>query len=104
MKHIFYSLTFSLGGMVLTADQAFAQQTPCADRAMVIAQLADRYGESRQAIGLSNSNRVLEVYASPETGTWTITLTQPGGPTCLVAAGQGFELNLEPLPVDDSGA
>ena len=40
----------------------------------------------------------MEVYASPETGTWTIAVTTPDGTMCLVAAGQGFEEVDAPLP------
>ena len=50
-----------------------------------------KYGESRQAIGLGTNNQVVEVFASLETGTWTITVTTPAGVTCLVASGQSFE-------------
>lgn len=68
-----------------------AQSRNCAERTLVIDRLAERYGESRQSIGLGTDNAVVEVYASLETGTWTITVTLPNGLTCLVASGQAFE-------------
>jgi hypothetical protein len=102
MKRIFYVLSLGIGAMLLATTHAFAQQSHCADHASVVAQLAEGYGESRQAIGLSSTNHVLEVFASPETGSWTITLTQPGGPTCFVAAGQGFEITGEVLVAPNS--
>jgi hypothetical protein len=46
------------------------------------------------------NNRIIEVFASDETGSWTITITSPDGTTCLVAAGQFWE-NLLPPPVGD---
>jgi hypothetical protein len=46
---------------------------------------------------------VVEVYASSETGSWTIVVTRPGGPTCLVAAGQSFQQLNEALPNLDQG-
>ena len=46
---------------------------------------------TRQSIGLGDNNQVVEVFASTETGTWTITVTNPNGLTCLVASGQAFE-------------
>jgi hypothetical protein len=57
----------------------------------VIDRLASAYGETRQSIGLGANNQVVEVFASAETGTWTITVTNPNGLTCLVASGQAYE-------------
>ena len=76
----------------------------CAPRDVVIDRLADRYGESRQSIGLGANNAVVEVFASSETGTWTITVTTPQGLTCLVASGQAFEALAEALPKPGSDA
>lgn len=73
-------------------------QQSCGERAAVIETLASRYGESRQSIGLGAQGRVVEVFASLETGTWTITVTLPSGLTCLVASGQSFERLDEPAP------
>lgn len=70
----------------------------CAPRDAVVDRLADKYGESRQSMGLGSNNRVVEVFASSETGTWTITVTMPNGLTCLVASGQAFEELAEALP------
>lgn len=92
-----------LAGMALAAP-LHAQARNCAERDAVVALLGDRYGESRQSIGLGANNTMVEIYASLETGTWTITVTQPGGPTCLVASGQAFEHLAEGLPSTDPGA
>ncbi|MEQ9261519.1 MAG: hypothetical protein RIG84_20715 [Roseovarius sp.] len=79
------------------AAPALAQQN-CAPREMVVARLAERYGESRQSMGLGANNAVMEVFASEETGTWTITVTTVHGLTCLVASGQAYEGLAEALP------
>ena len=71
---------------------------------MVVARLAEGYGETRQSMGLGANNAVVEVFASQETGSWTITLTMPGGPTCLVASGQAFETVVEALPAKGNDA
>lgn len=86
------------------ASPAAAQGASCGTHEAVTARLAEGWGESRQAIGLGADNAVVEVFASAETGTWTITVTQPGGPTCLVASGDAFEAVAEALPVDEQGA
>lgn len=77
-----------------------AQTNPnCAPRDAVIDRLADAYGETRQGIGLGANNAVVEVFASDDTGTWTITVTTPNGLTCLVASGQSWENLSESLPI-----
>ena len=92
MKQKFLALSLGVGAMILAAQHAFAQQNNnCADRERVVERLASAYGESRQSIGLAPKNSVVEVFASLETGTWTITVTTPAGVTCLVASGQSFE-------------
>ncbi len=93
MKQRFLALSLGVGAMILATQHAFAQQANrnCADREKVVERLSATYGESRQSIGLAPNNSVIEVYASLETGTWTITVTMPSGVTCLVASGQNFE-------------
>ncbi len=103
MKTSFFALSF--GACLLAADPAAAQAgRACADHQTVVTTLAERYGESRQSIGLASNNAVVEVFASLETGTWTITVTSPGGPTCLVASGQSYQELAEGLPNTDSPA
>ena len=92
MKKHFFALSLGFGALVIATQHAFAQQSNnCADRERVVERLAETYGESRQSIGLAPNNSVVEVFASLETGTWTITVTSPAGLTCLVASGQAFE-------------
>lgn len=103
MKNKLLALSFGVGAMILAADHALAQSN-CHSRDLVVNRLAERYGESRQSIGLAANNSVVEVFASLDTGTWTITVTAPGGPTCLVASGEGFQALAEALPNTDSPA
>ncbi len=90
--------------LTLVASQASAQNRQCAAHDALTERLASGYGESRQAIAMNADNSVLEVFASAETGTWTITITKAGGLTCIVAAGQHYQHLAEAMPVDDSGA
>lgn len=96
MTRQFLTLSLGIGAMILATGHAFGQSNGsgnrnCGQREFVLERLADRYGESRQSIGLGANNQVVEVFASLETGTWTITVTTPAGMTCLVASGQSFE-------------
>jgi hypothetical protein len=70
----------------------------CAQRGQVMDLLAKKYGETRQGMGIADNNAVMEVFASSETGTWTITVSSPDGIMCLVASGQGYEEMAEELP------
>lgn len=74
-----------------------AHAQTCAERATVISVLFDEYGETRQSIALDQAQRVVEVYANRETGTWTIAYTRADGVTCLVASGGAYEAT------DDAG-
>lgn len=103
MKRHFYLLSFGIGAMILATAQAHSAPA-CADHAAVVSRLETLYGEGRQAMGLGANNTVVEVYASAETGSWTITVTQPGGPTCLVAAGESFQLETRELIIDGKDA
>lgn len=99
MMKTMFKMTMGLGLMVLAAQQVSAQNNRnCAPRDMVVDRLADRYGETRQSIGIGAQGAVMEVFASSETGTWTITVTMPNGITCLVASGEAFEALAEALP------
>lgn len=100
IKNISILLTAVAG---LVATSASAAPSRCASHTAVVDRLADVYGERRQAIGLAGDNTVVEVYASDESGSWSITITRPGGPTCLVAAGQNFQLEL-PVVAEDPDA
>ena len=71
----------------------------CAPHDAVVERLAERYGESRQVMALAADNSVVEMFASDETGSWTITVTNAGGLTCLVAAGQHYRHVAEVLPL-----
>ena len=73
----------------LLASTAVAQpRGACGDRTQMVAHLASRYGEIRTGAGLGANNMLVEVFASPDTGSWTILATLPDGRSCMVAAGQ----------------
>lgn len=94
---MFFLMSFGVGAAMMGATQTQAEPVNCAERALIVSRLAEHYGESRQSIGLSNDNTLVEVFASRDTGSWTIAITQPGGLTCLVAAGQAYQYVNEPL-------
>lgn len=105
MKSNDFLLALGAGALIAAATQVPAQSAQnCGPRDLVLNRLADTYGESRQALGLGGNNSLVEVFASQETGTWTITVTLPNGVTCLVASGQAFETLAEALPAQGNDA
>ena len=105
-KQQFMTATFGMAALILTASPVFSQNTNrnCGPRDGIIDRLAERYGEARQSIGLGAQNQVVEVYASTETGTWTILVRGSNGMTCMVASGQAFENVTEALPASGTDA
>ncbi len=84
-------LAASLGAASLSGSPSLAQGASCADREMIVDRLETKYGESRQSAGLNQNNGMVEVFASNETGTWTILVTMPNGMSCLMAAGKAWQ-------------
>lgn len=77
-----------VGAMVVSpAAEAAAV---CGDRSKIIEGLASKHDETPRASGLSADGGVVEVYVSPEGG-WTILVTYPRRPTCVVAVGEAWQ-------------
>ena len=91
-------MTLGLIIMVAAAQQVFARPGTCALRTDVTERLAATYGETRKGIGIARQGAVMEIYASDETGSWTIIVTLPDGMACLVASGQSYEALADALP------
>ena len=85
------SLAIGVALSALTAQADTTVTRSCADRDKIVNRLETAYGEVRQSVGLGTNNSMMEIFASEETGTWTITVTLPSGKTCLLASGQAFE-------------
>ncbi|WP_371168207.1 hypothetical protein [Aliiroseovarius sp. 2305UL8-7] len=99
MKHHILAFGMITGAVLFSVQNAHAERLNCAPRNALIERLAEAYGETRRSIGLAANNTMVEVFASSESGTWTITVTTPQGITCLVANGRSFEtLNEVPTP------
>jgi hypothetical protein len=100
MTRPLFALSLGFGGVILATQ--IAQSNPqCDSRAAVTALLADRFGETRRALGLAGEAAVMELFASDTTGTWTITMTLPDGRMCLMASGDDYETVTEKRPTGD---
>ena len=92
------TLSLIVAGFLWTAaaPQA-AAQTLCGERAEILDRLEQQFAETPQALGLSEDGALVEVMVSPAGG-WTILVTYPKRPSCVVATGEGWESLLVPVP------
>jgi dipeptide/tripeptide permease len=97
MSRLLFALSLGFAAVILAAEAARAAPQ-CALRMQVLDTLAQKYGETRRSLGVAADQTVMELFASAETGSWTLTVTLPSGMTCLVAAGQNYESVAEELP------
>lgn len=63
---------------------------PCADRETIIQQLKQGYSEVVVGLGVSNSRKLVELLMSKDGATWSILVTPPQGPSCVIAVGEGW--------------
>jgi hypothetical protein len=70
--------------------------TFCAERAEMVKSLTDKFKENPAAVGQINGSAVIEVFVS-ETGSWTILATGTDGKSCVLSAGENFEINVAAL-------
>lgn len=103
MSQQMFALSFGLA-VLLSATQIAHSAPQCDTREAVSALLAERYGETRRSMGIAGQSAVMELYASDETGTWSITMTLPDGVMCLMASGSNYETVAEELPAKGSPA
>lgn len=69
-----------------------AQAAPaCGKRDDVLAQLSERYREAPIGIGVAGNGGLIELLTASTGTTWTLIITLPNGPTCLLAAGQDWQ-------------
>jgi hypothetical protein len=96
------ALTAAAVIFILTTQAGAQTAQNCGPRETVVARLAQGYGETQHALGIGSNNTMIEVYASPQSGSWTILVTLPTGHSCLIASGQSFESVVETLPAKGS--
>lgn len=79
-------------GVALVAPTIAPAQDNCATHDIILIRLAENWSETRQTSGIAANGTLVETWANADTGTWTITVSVPDGPTCIVAYGQDFDL------------
>lgn len=89
-------------GMAALAPPAAAQN--CAPRELITRRLSADFQEQLKAGGLQvrqNVETLLEIWASSESGSFTVLISLPTGISCILAAGENFfVLSEKPEPPD----
>lgn len=78
------SLAAAFGAAVLILPASAAAM--CAERAVIVAELARDWGEVPRFRGLTAQGYLFELFLSPS-GSWSAVATLPNGTACLVGAG-----------------
>lgn len=82
---------FLPASMAASAQVPVGTPMPCAARAELVRQLGATYQEAPVSLGVQKNGYLLEVFASSDTGSWTIVSTAPDGAACVVAAGEHWQ-------------
>ncbi|MEM8790340.1 MAG: hypothetical protein AAGE80_01885 [Pseudomonadota bacterium] len=91
LKNLLLAPAIGATAALLSPAEVSAQGTVCGHRSQIVKQLADRYGETALSRGVARGAGVVEIYVNPDSGSWTIVVTNPNGTSCLMAAGEAFE-------------
>ena len=86
-RHLATALMF---GMAAAAPPASAQHLPCGDREDLAVRLENRFKEKQAGLGLQSADRLVEIWTSQETGSWTILITLSDGTACVMATGANW--------------
>jgi hypothetical protein len=91
------SSTLLLGGILFGSVAGSAEDTApadairiCGERDVLLEQFAAQHDETPRAFGLGSDGGVIEVLVSPHGG-WTMLVTYPARPTCVIAVGEAWE-------------
>ena len=74
---------------ILTSLPAYADS--CTTRDVMVERLKGDYHENLAGGGLHGEAAVVEVWASPETGTFTVISTDTTGQSCILATGTDWQ-------------
>ena len=79
----------TVSGLML-ASSALASEEACGAREVIIDELQAQYDETRHSAGLQGEEKLIEIWTSPISGTWTMLVTTTDGTTCIAAAGNNW--------------
>ena len=80
-----------IAGLTLLASSPATAQAICGPHGEVVKKLEGDFKEARAGLGLAGNGGLVELFVS-EKGGWSVLVTRPDGQTCLVAAGENWEI------------
>ncbi|MFD2739805.1 hypothetical protein ACFSUD_09515 [Sulfitobacter aestuarii] len=87
-------------GMVALAPPVHA--AACAKHEDLTRQLTLKYDETLTARGLQNSETLMEIWSSQESGSYTVLLTHANGIACIVSTGSHWLVQTPVAKLDDT--
>lgn len=84
-RYAYLGLVIALSGCLLWSCVANAQRAPCAERSVLVADLAEKFQEHPAAVGALDA-AVMELLLS-DGGSWSLIVSTPDGRSCLIATG-----------------
>lgn len=81
-----------VAALLAAGPQALPVEVVCAPREALLTSLSREYSEAPQAVGLANNGSVVELLSTRDGKTWTLLMTQPDGTSCVIAAGEAWDL------------
>jgi hypothetical protein len=97
-QKVFSFVVITILCLLALTISAKAHEVQCGPRDLVVQYLEQKWNERQKVTGVSQDNIVMELYASEETGTWTIVMSNVDGTSCLIASGRGFSNTNLSLP------
>lgn len=80
-----------ISGSALAQTPRNPVRLPCSDYQKIASQLDKRYEEAPVSMGIQSNGNLLQIFASKESGTWTVLSIAPTGKSCIIAAGKSWE-------------
>lgn len=80
-----------------SATAALEDSMACGKREDMLGHLSGKYHEEPVAMGLATNGSLVEILASTAGDSFTIVYTTPEGLTCMMAAGNNWEILPPPL-------
>lgn len=81
-------LSIALVAVLFVTAPAFAQSV-CGDRRQIVDALENHHQEFVDSTGTIDNGGLAELFVA-DGGSWTLMMTLPGGPTCLLASGENW--------------
>jgi len=99
-----FSKVLSAAVLCLLPVSASAVPPTCGTRDSIVDQLKAKFNETHRASGLESDTKMIEIWTSQTSGSWTILVTQASGVTCIAAAGKSWlDMPVE-MPVTDKAS